>query len=290
MEIDAIQGCYSREAEVSRLHPAALFEVVEEILTAGQACSAYNKPEACWGEEVIRPLLNLGVKCQSFTGEGLVENVYVFDRLLVHLLTCCSTSVSISPPSLVPCGPGIEGMDLESKRVDYCLFIPLSSAQTSSIKAHLQTRPIPKYSINQTAAPYTQYRPLVASVELKTERSGVDPLVQLAIWTSAGFSALMDLSRTDAAPPAAPVITIVGHEWKIYYVHLDPGSRGEAAPRIMRGPAEFGSTENILGVFKIIRRLGALATYGVEVIWPWIQANILEEVGGQHQIRAPAPY
>lgn len=92
--------------------------------------------------------------------------------------------------------------------------------------------------------------------------------------------------------PVMPVIAITGHDWKIYYVYLDGmgkdvgvrANTGEGfgdevwfPTRIIRGPLPFGSTDSMRGIFSILRGLGALASYGIEQVWPWMEANVLTQ-------------
>lgn len=48
----------------------------------------------------------------------------------------------------------------------------------------------------------------------------------------------------------------------------------------MLGSADFGSTMDVLGIYRIIRRVRAIASYGVRQYWPWVQRDILQDDDG----------
>ena len=69
-------------------------------------------------------------------------------------------------------------------------------------------------------AGYVRNQPLVMFLELKKPNSESDPLVQLGIWASALLTRLKFLSLADVADLLPlPVLQVVGHDWKVYYLH-----------------------------------------------------------------------
>jgi hypothetical protein len=74
-------------------------------------------------------------------------------------------------------------------------------------------------SINQTSADFIKNLPLIASFELKRQSLGTDPLVQLGIWSAALAERLGKLQGQgkESELMAMPVVSIVGHDWKVYY-------------------------------------------------------------------------
>ena|SRR5271154_4093415 len=76
-------------------------------------------------------------------------------------------------------------------------------------------------SINQTSAGFIKKLPLIASFELKRQM-GTDPLVQLGIWSVAlakRLGKLQGSGEKESGLMAIPVVTVVGHDWKIYYIY-----------------------------------------------------------------------
>ena len=77
-------------------------------------------------------------------------------------------------------------------------------------------------SINQTNADFIRDLPLIASFELKRQVLGTDPVVQLGIWSAALTERLRKLQgqgekEKESELMALPVVSIVGHDWKVYY-------------------------------------------------------------------------
>jgi hypothetical protein len=74
-------------------------------------------------------------------------------------------------------------------------------------------------SINQTSANFIKDLPLIASFELERQALGTDPLVQLAIWSAALAERLGKLQEQEGESRlmAIPAISIVDHDWKVYY-------------------------------------------------------------------------
>ena len=76
-------------------------------------------------------------------------------------------------------------------------------------------------NINQTSAGFIKKLPLIASFALKRQ-AGTDPLVQLGIWSAAlaeRLGKLQGSGETESGLMAIPEVTVVGHDWKVYYLH-----------------------------------------------------------------------
>jgi hypothetical protein len=74
-------------------------------------------------------------------------------------------------------------------------------------------------NINQTSAGFIRKLPLIASFELKRQ-AGTDPLVQLGIWSAAlaeRLGKLQGSGEKESGLMTTPVVTVVGHDWKVYY-------------------------------------------------------------------------
>lgn len=136
-----------------------------------------------------------------------------------------STSTNIQPPTLIPRGSGVEGLQYEGKRVDYSLFIEPTKDETRKIKDRLKQLPDGEvWSINQTEGYYVREKPLFSSVELKKTRSNHDPLLQIAIWNSALFQrleGLLDLIRNGEEMMPVPSVAVSGHTWQVCYSYTE---------------------------------------------------------------------
>ncbi len=200
-----------------------MFREILRIHINARKCFESDKPEASWGEEVVRPLLDLVTSRTN--GRVVVENVLVPLARSLLLLTECRTSTSIQPPKLIPRGSGVEGLQYEGKRVDYGLFIEPTKVEAQQVKERLKKLPDGEvWSINQTEAYYLREKPLLSSIELKKSRSNHDPLLQLAIWNSALFQrleGLLDLVGKGDDMPPIPSLTVSGHNWQVCYSYIE---------------------------------------------------------------------
>ncbi|KAI9733510.1 MAG: hypothetical protein M1818_007258 [Claussenomyces sp. TS43310] len=230
-----------------------VFKDILHIHTKALNCFESDKPEASWGEEVVRPLLDLAASRTK--GRIIIENV---------------TSTIIQPLTLIPRGSGIEGLPYEGKRVDYGLFIAPTKDEVRQIKERLKKLPDGEvWSINQTEAYYLREKPLLSSIELKLTRSNHDPLLQLAIWNSAMFQrleGLFDLTGQGDFMLPIPSLAVSGHNWQVCYSYVGENGRS----RILRGMVDIGSTIDIVGMYRILRALDVIASYGANEYWPWL--------------------
>ena len=135
----------------------------------------------------------------------------------------------IFPADLVP--KDANGTRLKLKKVDCALFMTPPLAIRDKIQRRLLALPAAgDRSINQTNAGFIKDLPLIASFELKRQVSGTDPLVQLGIWSAALDERLGKLQREgreESELMVLPAVTIVGHDWKVYYSYVTEG--GERA-------------------------------------------------------------
>lgn len=139
--------------------------------------------------------------------------------LISSLLTeSLRESVSISPPHLVP--RDAKGNKFVLEKVDCALYLNPTPHLSTKIQRKLETVPIDERSVNQTSAGFLRHLPLFASIELKRQTLGTDPLVQLGIWTAALAERLRRFQRegeNESDLKFTLALTVVGHDWKIYY-------------------------------------------------------------------------
>ncbi|KAI9779070.1 MAG: hypothetical protein M1839_007736 [Geoglossum umbratile] len=227
---------YENQQETEKL----LLKRIHEISESAMECEGDRKPEPSWGEEVVRPLLELARHYWREGGRADGPSVCIEN----------TTAASISMPQLLP--RDSEGNRYGLKKTDYGVQ---------------QER-----TINQTLALYLHDKPQVAIVELKKIIPDSDPFVQLAIWGFALLNRLRLLLPSDATKTLPPVVAleVVGHRWSIYYVHCD-----EIGATTLYGPENIGSTTEVEGISQIFRVIGAIADYAVDKYWPWLDENIL---------------
>lgn len=165
--------------------------------------------------------------------------LFPLQSLSLLLLMEYSTSTNIQPPTLIPRGSGVEGLQYEGKRVDYGIFIEPTKDETRKIKDRLKQLPDGEvWSINQTEGFYIREKPLLSSIELKKTRSNHDPLLQIAIWNSALFQrleGLLDWTYKGDEMLPVPSVTVSGHTWQVCYSYIEKDSCSRVSGSIVLG-------------------------------------------------------
>jgi len=152
----------------------------------------------------------------------------IFGTLLTKLSDYyCRESVGISPVSLLP--KDANGVQFKLKKVDCAVFLEPDSSLSNKIKRKLMALPNEDRSINQTMTAAINYLPLIASFKLERQTPSADPVVQLGIWSAALAERLRKLQgqgKKENELMALPVVTVVGHDWSVYYSYTtDNGER-----------------------------------------------------------------
>jgi len=243
-------------------HEAFLGEILK-IVAAARECFNAKLPECSWNSEVHSKLLR-----SALTGTWESKGVWYRDV----------TPAKITNPSLLP--KSAKGSVLQSKMVDYALIMnPLAEGRLhDQIVARLnadqklaRTSVERKCSINHTDAEYLWFSPIAVSIE--TKRGAVDEdnmRVQLALWVSAHFAKLKELSPT-AKPPPLPLLSIQGHYWKLMIAFV----KGNGGIVILADLA-LGDTFTAKGTYQVVAAVRRLAMWVDEEYRPWYQKAILE--------------
>jgi hypothetical protein len=175
--------------------PDALLQQVLDIQENAQYCEAFKRPEACWGDDVVRPILNLAHKAAGLGKDVRVDNVYAISPLSISSTNSCRTSTRIWPASLVQRSAAGNPIPIDTKKVDYGFFLAPSPERKARAQAQLNSLPNPTQNLNQTGRPEHATSAILLSIEIKTSVSVDYPLLQLAIWASAGLQAVSNVFR-----------------------------------------------------------------------------------------------
>ncbi|KAI1123043.1 hypothetical protein F5Y10DRAFT_270484 [Nemania abortiva] len=150
--------------------------------------------------------------------------------------------------------------------------------------------------VNQSAYQPIKDKIIAVSIGATTEFSTVDPLLRLGLWTAAWHKRMKTLRQHVFATYIAsihdegermkhriyeqkkrmitvPVITIVGHQWNVYFVFFD------AQSITMHGPVRLGSTEELLSTYVLVASLRA--------IYHWIQTTFKEAMEDWFMVPSP---
>jgi len=101
------------------------------------------------------------------------------------------------------------------KKIDHVLM--LTSDDDRVERALEKMENLAECSLNQTIGDFHRRSLIAVNIEVKREH-GIDPLVQLGIWSAASFKKWKLDGDDDGAFPM-PGLTIVGNIWELYSIH-----------------------------------------------------------------------
>ena len=135
----------------------------------------------------------------------------------------------------------------------------------------------PNDSINHAYAPFFERRPIGLSVETKRLDGAIDEAqLQIGVWLAAQWNSLDQLcgsvEEKTQALPYLPALVVNGHEWR-WAVATREGRK-----TVLYSSHLFGSTNEILGVMRVLAGIRLLLVYTEDIFWPWFQANVLSGI------------
>ncbi|KAF4460090.1 methyltransferase type 11 [Fusarium albosuccineum] len=160
----------------------------------------------------------------------------------------------------------------QAKMVDFCIYLDPKSDAIGVEKARSI---LPCGYINHTDFYTLRDRPIALSIETKapTSTSVASAELQIGTWQSAQWRFLEDLvSRSGGSLDELlflPAIIVQGHQWSF------AATTREGQRTVLWLPFEFGSTENVIGVYKTVLGLQKLCRWAERVFWPWYKKNAL---------------
>lgn len=212
--------------------------------------------------------------------------------------------------------------DAPAKKVDLCLVAELG--HEDECRGRQLSRLTPTLSVNHTDFAPLQLRPILLSMETKTPGKEFDAAnLQMGVWHAAQWSFLTlaaahsiragrargqlvrahsqgqsrlqsssaeeleiaKLSRGRVARlPFLPGIVVQGHNWSLVL------STREGARTILWTEWEFGTTQSMQNIFKVVAGLRELAAWFRDVYLPWWRENILDGFGGSDDLSASTEY
>lgn len=257
------EDCFMSEADSKKTVPADILEsedfltplqiwsTATAVLRAAKECERARLPEPAWNERVHSRLLELALQGSNRSKGIWYHNI---------------TTARISDSTLLP---ALNGMRIRSKMADYALIIEPSPAMQNAIMEKL--RSTNRVSINQTKALYTRFDPLGVNIETKRPHSQEDKgFVQIITWVSAQFENYKRLCGDEVYNRSLPIIFTQGHVWKLMIARR----RAPDEVYIVMG-LTLGSTENILGLYQVMRAIDRLAQWVIEDFKPWFEQKFL---------------
>lgn len=140
--------------------PDAFLQQVLDIQENAQYCEAFKRPEACWGDDVVRLILSLAHRAAELGKDVRIDNV---------------TSTRIWPASLVQRSAAGNLIPIDTKKVDYGFFLAPSSERKARAQAQINSLLNTAQNLNQTGRPEHAMSTILLSVEIKTSVSVDDP-------------------------------------------------------------------------------------------------------------------
>jgi hypothetical protein len=121
--------------------PDALLQQVLDIQENAQYCEAFKRPEACWGDDVVRPILSLTHKVAGLGKDVRVDNVYALSILSIHATHSCRTSTRIWPASHSPSIPKKSTTVSSSHPLPNAKLVPKPNLTLCPTRPRTSTRP-----------------------------------------------------------------------------------------------------------------------------------------------------
>ena len=251
---DAFAPANRIEDEELAKDPVAL-EIFWASIVALQAssleCDEECLSEAAWNANVHAAIIRL-----TLSGRWKRKGVWYHDI----------TSARVSDTTLLPT---VATGTTQSKMVDLSFYIHRNAKLEKKILERCQAKKI--RSITQTMAEYARFTPLSVSIETKRGAIGEgEAHIQLALWVSAHYAKLRQLTEKGTQMPWLPLLKVQGHDWKFLLAeHVD------VEQIVILKEVRVGSTDSIQGIFQVIAALRRLARWTDEVYRPWFDKYVL---------------
>ncbi|KAF5011455.1 hypothetical protein FDECE_2444 [Fusarium decemcellulare] len=229
--------------------------IARKIYRLARRCFLENLSESSWNTDVHSKVL-----------EWVLRDSSSSDELLDY--RCCSTAEIL---------PEYRPEHAPSKAVDFCICIQPEADSEQHDTIHSLCRNRPAMSINHTDWGDLTKNPIAISIVAKGPEQSYDTaLLQVATWHSSQWESLcwgrQPFDPIDAIEFMAGII-VIKHDW--YFVATDLDGKGHART-FERLP--LGSTETVLGIYKLSMALLTLLQWARKRYWPAFQSDILEDI------------
>ncbi|KAF5027013.1 hypothetical protein F66182_888 [Fusarium sp. NRRL 66182] len=255
-EDDVFEWMFSDEPQFG-CHQLPTIWAAREIWRMAARCDGPKKlPESAWNNDVHSRVLDWVFRNGS-ASNGLLD------------YRCCFNAAIL---------PEYQPESSPTKMVDYCVcFQPEDSSPEYARIEQLCRQGRPGQSINHTDWGDLVSYPIGISIETKGPGISYDTaLVQVATWHAAQWRSIFhnrerhSVTESSRRIPFLPGIIVVKHDW--YFVATDRDGMGKARTFEKK---TLGSTESLLGIYKLVMALQKLARWLVDEFWPAFQADVL---------------
>ncbi|KAM6506512.1 hypothetical protein FSOLCH5_013489 [Fusarium solani] len=234
---------------------------VRKIHRLARRCFKENLAESSWNNDVHSQVLEWVMRDSPSSDDELLD------------YRCCLTAQII---------PAYRPEHAPSKMVDFCICVQpgTNSPHHNAIQSLCLNRP--GMSINHTDWGDLTKNPIAISIETKGPEQSYDTaLLQVATWHSSQWRSLCwGQNGPIDAIEFLPGIIVIKHDWYFVATDLDRFGKARTFERI-----PLGSTESILGIYKLSMALLTLLQWVRDQYWPAFQTDVLrlgtEVTGGE---------
>lgn len=162
-----------------------------------------------------------------------------------------------------------------AKMVDFCVYLDPAADQAATEAIQTLRRSLPFQVINHSGFQPFRKQPIAISIETKSRSRAQSEAaeLQLGTWHSAQWRFLERLVNhsggTFEGLPFLPAVVVQGHDWSF------AATTREGRKTVLWLEHPFGSTSDVVGVYKTVWCVQRLARWASEVYWPWFRANCL---------------
>ncbi|KAL2802474.1 hypothetical protein BJX63DRAFT_113508 [Aspergillus granulosus] len=252
---DPIFDVFEDTMFASQLGPTPSFNDVTLITKEAQECQDDMQSEAGWNMIVHYPLLHKAIYGQRDYKQ----------KQLVGFTPCTTAKIILEYLRL----------NLQAKMVDFCIYIEPEMDDIAFNAILSLRRVLPCYVINHTDFLPLRRSPIAISIETKRQ-GGAQPAtaeLQLGTWHAAQWNLLEDLIARSGGSfdglSFLPAVIVEGHDWSF------AATTREGQKTVLWLEKKFGSTSDVVGVYKTVWGLQRLAKWASEVYWPWFRKNAL---------------
>ncbi|KAF4986316.1 hypothetical protein FDECE_16016 [Fusarium decemcellulare] len=225
---------FAAPADRDRLGPTPTLREATRLVREAAECQVSRQNESGWNMMVHHPLLYTSIY-------GLQRQ----QNQLVGFAPCTTAKVI---REYLPATS-------QAKMVDFCVFLDPTADDAACAAIQTLRRALPFNVINHL----TLHRsPETAELQLGTWHSGQWRFLErLVAWSGGSFDGL----------PFLPAVVVQGHEWSF------AATTREGHKTVLWLEHPFGSTSDVVGVYKTVWCLQRLSRWASEVYWPWFRAN-----------------
>ncbi|KAK2051790.1 hypothetical protein LY76DRAFT_375729 [Colletotrichum caudatum] len=240
--------------EAQRYGPIPSVRSLRTAVRNSSKFASQRASEPMWNTEVHAHLLRLALRPDLEDVDGGLVNFTVATTARTHHL-------------LHNGGP--------SKMIDFAMYIDTEVVQDMDLPQRIKELRLkfPSDAVNSTPYHFLRNKPIAVAIETKRSDGLEQAVLQIGIWQAAHWAYLDRIASKKGSTfdglEFLPGLVASGADW--YFV----ASTREGQRTTLWEKQPIGSTQSLVGTYKVIRTIQYLAWWSAEVYWPWFMSNIL---------------